>query len=319
MTLHITQSTLHSLAVVVLSVELLALTGCDRLRSSGSPQSKTETAPGTLPAALQPNVLAVVNGSPITVEDYTRRVAGLAEELKPKSVEDKKRFLEELVRVEVLVQDAIAMGAEREAQVKQVLEDVRRRLLMDEWIRRTLEPITVDSKAVEQYYQQFQAGFREPERIRLRQIVVKTEEEAKSILVQLLQGADVAQVAKDRSVGPEAKNGGDIGWVIRAADKELSQLRGEQVQDVVLFDKLEQAAFALEVGGVSGVVKGPEGYHIVKVGERIPARQKSLAEVWDQIKNGLLAVKRQQRLDERIAELRTRAKVEIREERLAGL
>jgi len=311
--------TFHSIAVIVLSVGLLALGSCDWLQPPESAKSPPSQDASELPAALQPNVLAVVNGSPVTVEDYTQRVEALSQEQKPKSPEEKTQLLEDLVRVEVLVQDAVAVGLERDAKVKRVLQDLRRRVLTEAWLARTLEPITVESKEIEQYYQQFQAGFREPERIRLRQIVVRAEEEAKNILVALLQGADFAQVARERSVGPEAKTGGDIGWVIRSADKQLSQLRGETVQDLVLFDRLEQAAFALEVGGTSGMVKGPEGYHLVKVEERQSAKQKSLAEVWDQIKNGLLVVKRQQRLDERMAELRTQAKVEIHEERLAGL
>lgn len=318
--MHRSATVRSGLILVVGGVALGVVAGCDRLQSATSSKSSSPAEPNVSSVATQPrNVLAMVNGAPITVEAYTRRLTAIPEEQRPKELEGKKQLLEELIRVETLVQDAVAMGLERDTQVKQTIEEIRRRILMEEWIQRLWESVVVESNDVEQYYQQYQTGFKEPELIRLRQIVVHTEPEAKNILVHLLEGADFAQVATERSVGPEAGSGGDIGWVIRAADQALSQQLGESKKGLAVFDRLEQAAFALEVGAISGVVKGPDGYYLVKVEERQPAKQKSLSEVWDQIKNGLLISKRQQRLEERMTQLRSRAGVEMREDRLADL
>ncbi len=71
-------------------------------------------------------------------------------------------------------------------------------------------------------------------------------------------GADFATLAKDKSEGPEAAKGGDIGWVAR-----------DQLDPT-----LEAAIFKTKVGGVSGVVQTSAGFYLFKVLEeqsRLPA------------------------------------------------
>ncbi|HEX8939511.1 MAG TPA: peptidylprolyl isomerase [Candidatus Limnocylindrales bacterium] len=75
---------------------------------------------------------------------------------------------------------------------------------------------------------------------------------------QAAGGADFAQLAKDKSDGPEASKGGDIGWVARYQ----------------LDPQLEDAIFATKVGGVSSVVQTSSGFYLFKVVEeanRVPA------------------------------------------------
>ena len=99
------------------------------------------------------------------------------------------------------------------------------------------ESLTLDSTWVQ--------GFK----IQVSHILVKTEDEAKSIQSQLLQGADFAQLASQKSVDTvSAAKGGDLG--------EFS--RGDLVPE------FEQAAFRLRVGEISGVVKTSLGYHLIK-------------------------------------------------------
>jgi parvulin-like peptidyl-prolyl isomerase len=70
-----------------------------------------------------------------------------------------------------------------------------------------------------------------------------------AIQQQLAQGADFAAVAKEKSEGPEAAKGGDIGWVARY---QLSKA-------------LEDAIFALEVGKVSDQVTDGTTIHLFEV------------------------------------------------------
>ena len=89
-------------------------------------------------------------------------------------------------------------------------------------------------------------------KVRASHILVKTEAEAKDILEELKNGASFGDLAKDRSLCPSKKRGGDLGFFSR----------GKMVRE------FEKAAFALKKGELSDVVKTQFGYHILKVTDR---------------------------------------------------
>ena len=79
-------------------------------------------------------------------------------------------------------------------------------------------------------------------------ILVKTEKEVNNVLERLKKGEKFSAIAKDVSMCPSKKRGGDLGTFGR----------GQMVKE------FEQAAFALEKGQISGIVKTQFGYHIIK-------------------------------------------------------
>ncbi len=88
-------------------------------------------------------------------------------------------------------------------------------------------------------------------RIHARHILVKTEDEAKTIVEQLKGGADFVDLAKKKSIGPSAPQGGDLGFFGR----------GQMVPE------FEKAAFALKPGQISEPVRTQFGWHIILVEE----------------------------------------------------
>jgi hypothetical protein len=84
--------------------------------------------------------------------------------------------------------------------------------------------------------------------MRALHILVKTEEEALAIKKLLDGGADFSQIAKEKSIGPTAQKGGDLG-VITKGD---------------LMPELDKAISSLSVGKISDVVKTETGYNIFK-------------------------------------------------------
>jgi parvulin-like peptidyl-prolyl isomerase len=87
-----------------------------------------------------------------------------------------------------------------------------------------------------------------PDKVHCAHILVKTEAEAKAVLERLNNGEKFANIAKEISLCPSKKNGGDLGTFGR----------GKMVRE------FETAAFALDKGQISGIVKTKFGYHIVK-------------------------------------------------------
>jgi len=86
------------------------------------------------------------------------------------------------------------------------------------------------------------------DKIHCAHILVKTETEAKNIKARIDKGEKFSALAKNVSLCPSAKNGGDLGTFTR----------GKMVKE------FERAAFALEKGQTSGPVRTQFGYHIIK-------------------------------------------------------
>ncbi len=87
-----------------------------------------------------------------------------------------------------------------------------------------------------------------PNKVHCAHILVKTEKEANAILERLKIGEKFAKIAKEVSLCSSGKGGGDLG----------AFSRGKMVKE------FEKAAFALQKGQVSPVVKTKFGYHIIR-------------------------------------------------------
>jgi parvulin-like peptidyl-prolyl isomerase len=87
-----------------------------------------------------------------------------------------------------------------------------------------------------------------PDKVHCAHILVKSESDAKAVLERLKKGEKFGNVARAISRCPSAKHGGDLGTFTR----------GKMVKE------FETAAFALQKGEVSGVVKTKFGCHIIK-------------------------------------------------------
>ena len=79
-------------------------------------------------------------------------------------------------------------------------------------------------------------------------ILVKTEKEVNQVLDRIKKGEKFSAIAKNVSLCPSGKRGGDLGTFGR----------GQMVKE------FENAAFALDKGQISGIVKTQFGYHIIK-------------------------------------------------------
>jgi parvulin-like peptidyl-prolyl isomerase len=79
-------------------------------------------------------------------------------------------------------------------------------------------------------------------------ILIKTEKEANAVIGRLKTGEKFSKIAKEVSLCPSKKRGGDLG----------SFSRGKMVRE------FEKAAFELNKGEISPVIKTKFGYHIIK-------------------------------------------------------
>jgi len=86
-------------------------------------------------------------------------------------------------------------------------------------------------------------------RVNASHILVKTEQEAWAILTYLKQGKSFEELAKERSLCPSGKKGGNLGWFTR----------GQMVKE------FENASFSGKKGEIIGPIKTEFGWHLIKI------------------------------------------------------
>jgi parvulin-like peptidyl-prolyl isomerase len=204
-----------------------------------------------------------------------------------------------MVKRLLLYQYALDLGLDRKDNIKEALERTKQDLLVMELVRQEMDKVEVSSKEIEEAYNTYKEQFKEAEERQIREIMVPTEAEAKDILIQLLQGADFATLAKERSKAVSAKDGGDLGFITKG--KKFSQFDNVAFSDT------------LEVGRYSNIFKGPDGYYIIKLEAKRGGKQKTLNEMWDDIKAGLTYLKQKERIDDLVNKLKNEAKLEFYE------
>jgi foldase protein PrsA len=174
-------------------------------------------------------------------------------------------------------------------------EALRQDMKLSAMIRKALESKTdVTDEEVQKYFDENKAMLGgSTEQVRASHILVDTKEEADAILADLKAGADFAETAKAKSKDGSAANGGDLDFFGR----------GQMVAE------FEEAAFALEVGAISEVVKSEFGYHIIKKTDYKAAVETNFDEKKAAIRTLLIGQEARTQSDAWITELRGKAKI----------
>ncbi len=121
-------------------------------------------------------------------------------------------------------------------------------------------------------------------------ILVETVEEAEALILALNDGADFAELAKEKSTGPSGPNGGELGWFGLG----------------MMVAPFEEAVLGLEVGQISGTVQTQFGWHVLILNDARDVLPPALEAVIGEITQTL----QQEALDAKVNELRVGANVE---------
>ncbi len=227
----------------------------------------------------------------------------------------KKALIDRWVQIALLSLAAKDAGLDKDPQVKAQLEEATRQILAQAYLQKKIlsQVKPIQEKDIEKYYQEHKERYREPEAVKARHILIevpqgaskeqeaKARQKAEEIRKRALQGEDFAKLAQKYSADPGSRNkGGDLGFFTH----------GQMVKE------FEQAAFALKPGQISAPVRTAFGYHIIKVEAHRPAKQKSLAEVKDQIKEEMLQEQQEALLNQALQELKKKYTTKVYPDRL---
>ena len=250
-------------------------------------------------------VLVSIDNDKITVEEFNKELDKIPMNMKMMvaTQSGKKQYLDSMIAKRLLLREAAKAKVENDKEFQTKLAEIKEQLLLETILKKK---ITSDSKLndeeLKKYYEANKDKFKKEQEINTRNIVVKSEEEAKQVKDKLAAGEDFAELAKKYSIDPSAKQtGGEVGFHPKGT----------------LVPEYEEAAFKLsKVGQVSGIVKSQFGYHIIRLEGTKPPAHVPFEEVKDFIKQQMIQEKQKEIIQKYIEDLKKTAKIKINEDLL---
>ena len=294
-------------------------------------------------AEIKDRIAAVVNGHPITLSEVEERVApelaragaGAAGDAQRK--ETLKRALSQLIDEQLVASEASALGidvsddelqhlveqlarenrmdmaqfrqalAQQGMSIETVRDSLKRQQLTIRLLQYKVKPRRVSDEEVQAAYASMTRNAEYE--VRARDIFIAVPDgatatqqsaaraKADAALRRIREGESFAKVARDVSDGPTAKEGGDLGYF----------RRGQMLAE------LEQAAFALQPGQISSLIRvtgAHGGFHLVTVEDRRQIAARPLAEVQEEIRNRIAGESVMKEREHYLAQLRKTAQVD---------
>jgi peptidyl-prolyl cis-trans isomerase C len=197
---------------------------------------------------------------------------------------------QELINREVIFQESVKRGLDKNPDVQMQLEMVRQGVIVAAFLQDYLRKNQPNDTSLRGEYDKIKAQQGDKE-FRARHVLLKTEEEAKEVLAQLAKGGKFEQIAAERSLDTGSKGkGGDLDWAppgryVKPFADALSKLKkGETTKTPV------QTQF---------------GWHIIQLQDERALKMPSFEEA----KNQLVQMMSQQSLQKAVADLRAKAKI----------
>lgn len=305
---------------------LLAATGLMACKSEGS-QGGTAgiSASG---AKKQGQVLASVGNDTITVEEYLAKVEEQPPFIRQRynTVERKKELLQNMIRSELLAQEAMRRGFLDDPEVQATLKKIVVQKLMRAEFEGGEGAEQIPEAKLKAFYDENLNEYVKPERVRASHVFfaaakgdanrAKVKAEAQKVLAQVRKdesagpGTGVfASVARERSDDQNTRSAG--GDLLFRTHEELAANWGAD---------FAQAAFSLQnIGELGALVETDKGIHVLKLTGRQNALERSFEQVKGQIQNRLVREQRTQSFEAFVAGLEAKAGVSVKEDILAQI
>lgn len=274
---------LYRMAALVLSIALLGLGACQK-------SDKQEKA------------LATVNGQTITDTEFQQYLQLRPHREPITDAAQQKKVLDEMIDRVLIAQRAESSGVEKDPEVQSLLKRVRENVLVQSMIHKALKENPITDDEVKQRFDREVAATNKTEYL-VRHILTKNEDEAKDVIREIQsKKANFATVAKQKSIDVQSgNNGGSLGWINQ----------GMVVPE--FFDSVTH----LQKGAMSTTpVKTEFGWHVIKVEDtraaKIPTFDEFMAN--PQAKSNFYRKLQDERIENLVKDLRTKAKIEIKNE-----
>ena len=209
-------------------------------------------------------VAAKVNNHIISAQDVLNAVNTLPENVKTKPLSEiYPRIINELINKHLITKRAYNEKLDLDQNVLNLIQKNKDSILAKYWLNNYIKNETSEEN-IKNFYNEYVKSFQEYTEVNASHILVKTKNEAISIINKLKSKSQFSDLAKTFSIGPSGKNGGNLGWFSP----------GQMVKE------FEKAAFLIEKGNISQKpIKTKFGFHVIKVNDIRNAKPKKLYEI----------------------------------------
>ena len=182
------------LCIGVIALTAIGLSGCGSSKGEGP-------------------LLATYDGGSITEGDFRQILRDLPERVRQVALRQKKDFLESYIIEKLLLREAEGKGIQHLKDVASLVRQARDRILVTKLIEREVEKkVEVPEGQSRAFYDAHKDDYVTPFRLKASHILLRSREEAETILRRLKEGAPFEDLAKQNSLDPTAAQGGDIGY-----------------------------------------------------------------------------------------------------------
>jgi peptidyl-prolyl cis-trans isomerase C len=269
-------------------------------------------------------VVATVGSETITADEMKKRLEETSPFLRARynTLERKKEFLDNLIRNELLAQEAEKQGLDKNPAVREQMTRAMIQELIKKQLDERLAGNDISDADLKKFYDSHLDDFQKPERARAFHIFLpakdaKEKTAAKAKAAYFLKDIEAREkrgeanafqvvATKESKDGMTAVQGGDLRFVSK---DELTKNYNAELADAV---------FALKnPGEKSPVIETPAGIELVKLQVKTVALNRSLEDSKDSIRGRLARERRSHEYDEWVKKLREQTKVSVNDDELA--
>lgn len=156
---------------------------------------------------------ALVNGHSIPQARVDLRVKVAASQGQPDTPELRKAIREDMINLEVMAQEAVKMGLDKNTEVVQQAELAQQSVLVGAFVQDYAINHPISEDQLKQEYSKLKTKLGDKE-YSARHILVPTQEEAKAIIAQLGKKAKFEKLAEKSMDTGSAEHGGSLGWAV---------------------------------------------------------------------------------------------------------
>lgn len=242
-------------------------------------------------AAQTAGPAAKVNGASIPQYRLEAAIKSRVAQGQQDTPEMRKGIRDALINQEVVAQEAIKRGLEKQPHVAARMELDRQSILVNAFFEDYLKKNPVSDDMLRKEYERIKPEIPSKE-YKVRHILVEKEEDAKNLIAQIRKGGSFEKLAAEHSRDPGSKvRGGDLDWA--PAENYVKPFA--------------EAVTRLKKGTMTEApVRTDFGFHIIRVEDERASKVPS----FDEAKQQLQQMVQNQIVQKAISDLRAKAKVE---------
>jgi peptidyl-prolyl cis-trans isomerase C len=244
-------------------------------------------------------VIALVNGRTITQIEFDVRWDELSEATRSRYYKEggKRRFLDELITRELLMQEARRQGLDQNDGIRDKVQRYKEQLILDELLKDKLQSkVELTQAELDAYYEKHARELLDTLKVQVSQMLLPNYSAAKDLERQVNRGGDFAKYAQRYSIDDKTKAmGGDLGPYRKG----------------LVITEVDTVIHTLKPGMVSAPIKTDSGYYLVRITPLDKEIIQADLATRERLRQELLADKRRKRFEEVIADIRTNATIRL--------